>query len=115
MSSILGAPALLRRPVRAVAAEGDGGADVFHHQTHNYAFSVNNPSYDVRPLLGGIRVPTLVICEANDRITPLAESEEIAARIPDSRLEVFESSGHMPAVESSAESLMPPVRPLRRR
>jgi proline iminopeptidase len=73
----------------------------FHHQTHNYAFSVNNPSYDVRPLLGGIRVPTLVICGGNDWITPLAKSEEIAARIPDSRLEVFESSGHMPAVEEN--------------
>jgi proline iminopeptidase len=73
----------------------------FHHQTHNYAFSVNNPSYDVRRLLGEIRVPTLVVCGRNDWITPLAKSEDIAARIPGSRLEVFESSGHMPMVEEN--------------
>ena len=71
----------------------------FHYETHNYAFSVNNPNYDVRPLLGELRVPTLVICGGNDWITPLARSQEIASLIPDSRLEVFESSGHMPAVE----------------
>ena len=62
----------------------------FHYETHNYAFSVNNPSYDVRPRLGDIRVPTLVICGRNDWITPLSKSEEIAARIPGSRLEVFD-------------------------
>lgn len=31
----------------------------------------------------------------------LAKSEDIAARIPGSRLEVFESSGHMPMVEEN--------------
>ena len=73
----------------------------FHYQTHNYAFSVNNPSYDVRPRLGDLRVPTLVVCGRNDWITPLPKSQEIAGLIPGSRLEVFESSGHMPMVEEN--------------
>ncbi len=71
----------------------------FHYETHNYAFSVNNPKYDIRSRLGEIRVPTLVICGGNDWITPLSTSERIAAAIPDSRLEVFDKSGHMPMVE----------------
>lgn len=73
----------------------------YHHETHNFAFSVNNPSYDVRTRLGEIRVPTLVICGGNDWITPLSKSEQIVAGIPDSRLEVFAKSGHMPMLEES--------------
>jgi proline iminopeptidase len=72
-----------------------------HHETHNYAFSVNNPSYDVRPRLGEIGVPTLVICGGNDWITPLSKSEEIQKGIPGSRLEVFDGSGHMPMREET--------------
>lgn len=71
----------------------------FHYETHNYAFSVNNPSYDVRARLGEIRVPTLIICGGNDWITPLSTSQQIAAAIPSSVLEVFEQSGHFPMVE----------------
>ena len=71
----------------------------YHYKTHNHAFSVNNPNYDVRPRLGEIQVPTLVICGGNDWITPLSKSEEIAAGIPNSVLEVFEQSGHFPMVE----------------
>jgi proline iminopeptidase len=71
----------------------------FHHATHNYAFSVNNPAFDVRDRLPALRVPTLVICGGNDWITPLAKSQEIVSLIPGSRLEVFDHSGHMPMFE----------------
>ena len=53
----------------------------------------------MRARLGEIRVPTLVICGGNDWITPLSKSEQIAAGIPGSRLEVFDKSGHMPMLE----------------
>jgi pimeloyl-ACP methyl ester carboxylesterase len=71
----------------------------FHYATHNFAFSVNNPAFDVRDKLPEMRIPTLVMCGANDWITPLKRSQEIAALIPGSRLEVFERSGHMPMAE----------------
>jgi proline-specific peptidase len=77
----------------------------FHHATHNYAFSVNNPAFDVRDRLSAVDVPTLVICGANDWITPLAKSEEIVSLIPGSRLEVFERSGHMPMTEENERYL----------
>ncbi|MGN6870964.1 MAG: alpha/beta fold hydrolase [Solirubrobacteraceae bacterium] len=71
----------------------------FHYATHNFAFSVNNPRYDVRDRLPAVLVPTLVICGGNDWITPLAKSEEIVSLIPHARLEVFANSGHMPMIE----------------
>jgi proline-specific peptidase len=73
----------------------------FHHATHNFAFSVNNPTYDVRDRLPAVDVPTHVICGGNDWITPLEKSEEIVSLIPNSRLEVFDKSGHMPMMEES--------------
>jgi proline iminopeptidase len=71
----------------------------FHHATHNQAFSVNNPGFDVRDRLGEIAVPTLVMCGGQDWITPVERAREIVAGIPGSRLEVFEQSGHMPMTE----------------
>jgi proline iminopeptidase len=71
----------------------------FHYATHNYAFSVNNPAFDVRDRLPQLQVPTLVMCGGNDWITPLAKSQEIVSMIPASRLEVFDHSGHMPMFE----------------
>ena len=44
-------------------------------------------------------MPTLVLCGATDWITPFALSEDIAARIPGSRLVRFEHSGHKPMIE----------------
>lgn len=44
-------------------------------------------------------MPTLIICGGNDWITLLLTSEQIAAAIPNSVLEVFEQSGHIPMVE----------------
>jgi len=46
-----------------------------------------------------INVPTLVIAGRYDWVTPVDQSERIAARLPDARLLVFEDSGHYPFVE----------------
>jgi pimeloyl-ACP methyl ester carboxylesterase len=54
---------------------------------------------DSRPMLRGIRVPTLVICGRQDQGTPLAASEEMAAGIPGSRLAVIEDCGHLSTIE----------------
>lgn len=44
--------------------------------------------------LGGVRAPTLVIVAADDVLTPVYLSEEIAAAIPGARLEVLPRGGH---------------------
>ena len=48
---------------------------------------------DLRPRLGAIRVPTLILHGRHDPV-PLAASEELERRIPGARLVVFEDSGH---------------------
>ncbi len=58
---------------------------------------------DSRPLLPGIACPTLVCCGRQDALTPLEHHEEMAAAVPDSRLEVFEFCGHLSTLEQPEE------------
>jgi pimeloyl-ACP methyl ester carboxylesterase len=55
-------------------------------------------TWDRRPDLGGIDVPTLATCGRYDEITP-ACSETIVAGIPDARMVVFEQSAHVAHLE----------------
>lgn len=71
----------------------------FRHETHNWAFSRNQPNFNIVDQLKTIQVPVLVLCGRHDWITPLEASEEIAREIPNSRLVVFENSGHSPQRE----------------
>lgn len=81
------------------AVEAKADAPTYHYQTHNYAFSTNLPSYDVRPRLGEIRCPALITVGRVDWITPVEASEQLAAGIPDAQLAIFEKSGHSPQIE----------------
>ena len=58
---------------------------------------------DFRPGLGEVRVPTLVLCGRQDQLTPLDNSEEMAAAIPGATLAVIEECGHMSTLEKPAE------------
>lgn len=72
---------------------------IYHHEAHNAAFAENMPNYDIKDRLPSITAPTLVTVGRHDWITPVEASEQIAALIPNSRLVVFESSGHSPQLE----------------
>ncbi|WDZ86729.1 alpha/beta fold hydrolase [Micromonospora cathayae] len=76
-------------------------ATPYRYATHNYAFAVNQPNYDITPLLPRITCPTLVTVGRHDWITPVACSETIASLVPDARLVVFEHSGHSPQLEEA--------------
>lgn len=80
-------------------------AITFRHETHNWAFSKNQPHFNLVPRLSTIQAPTLVLCGRHDWITPLEASEEIAREIPNARLVVFENSGHSPQVEEKEKFL----------
>jgi pimeloyl-ACP methyl ester carboxylesterase len=58
---------------------------------------------DYRPMLPSIACPTLVLCGRQDRLTPLENSEQIAAAIPGAKLVVIEECGHMSALERQEE------------
>jgi len=73
----------------------------YRYETHNWAFTHNMPSYDIKSALDAVTCPTLVTVGRGDWITPVACSDTIASLIADSRLEVFESSGHSPQIEEA--------------
>ena len=50
----------------------------------------------------GIDVPTLILCGTEDRITPPALSEDLAALIPGCELVLIERAGHLANAEQSA-------------
>lgn len=54
---------------------------------------------DSRPLLSSVGCPTLVIGGRQDRVTPPALQEEIAAAIPRAALRIIEVCGHLPPLE----------------
>ena len=57
---------------------------------------------DNQDILAGINVPTLVVCGAEDEITPPAEAREWATRIPRSEFVEIPAAGHLANIESPA-------------
>jgi proline iminopeptidase len=74
-------------------------ATTYRYETHNWAFTENMPRYDIKSRLSQITCPTLVTVGRGDWITPVVCSQTITSLIKDSRLEVFERSGHSPQIE----------------
>ncbi|MGH8640440.1 MAG: alpha/beta fold hydrolase [Burkholderiales bacterium] len=54
---------------------------------------------DARDLLKAAKIPVRIICGRDDRLTPLARSQEIAELAPNARLSIVEDCGHMPLLE----------------
>lgn len=58
---------------------------------------------DLRPRLGGISAPTLVIAGADDPAAPVEKAETIRDGVPNARLAVIERSAHIANVERPEE------------
>ncbi|MGW3950278.1 bifunctional 3-oxoadipate enol-lactonase/4-carboxymuconolactone decarboxylase PcaDC [Streptomyces sp. NPDC004752] len=58
--------------------------------------------FDVRPELGRIGVPTLVLVGSEDQVTGPAEARTLVAGIPDARLAVVPGASHLVPVEQPA-------------
>ncbi|MBM4313110.1 MAG: alpha/beta hydrolase [Deltaproteobacteria bacterium] len=56
---------------------------------------------DISEAVAGIRVPTLVVCGAEDKMTPPSLSQAIADRIPGAGLALIEGAGHFVMMENS--------------
>jgi pimeloyl-ACP methyl ester carboxylesterase len=83
---------LLMEPLKAMVMR----ATPEQHQRQIRAL-LNRP--DPRALLPMIKCPVLVMVGRQDRWSPVAQHEEIAALIPDAELVVIEDSGHMSPLE----------------
>ncbi len=77
--------------LRANLSETDIGVIASDMQACNKA--------DLTPDLPNIRVPALVICGAQDKMTPPAASEKIAAGIKGAKLLLVDGAGHMVMME----------------
>jgi pimeloyl-ACP methyl ester carboxylesterase len=84
------------QPIVEMAAEV--GADGF---CRSQAAMIDRP--DSRPMLVGIKQPTLVLVGRQDLATPLIRAEEMASDIGHSQLVVIETCGHMSPLEKPAE------------
>ena len=80
--------ALMADMARSVGARGQ-----FNQQTA----MMGRP--DSHQDLAKVAVPTLVMCGRQDPVTPVADHESMAARVPGSRLAFIEDCGHLSAIE----------------
>jgi pimeloyl-ACP methyl ester carboxylesterase len=55
--------------------------------------------HDSRERLAAIEMPTLIVWGLSDRVIPVAAAASYHRRIPHSRLEIFERTGHVPQLE----------------
>jgi proline iminopeptidase len=83
-------------PIKSNAAVEAG---IYRHEAHNWCFLYNMPNYDLRPQLPSVTCPTLVTVGRTDWVTPVSYAETIAELVPNSKLVVFEKSGHSPQIE----------------
>ncbi len=60
---------------------------------------------DQQSTLRKCKVPTLVLCGAHDRLTPVKRHSFMAELIPTARLEVIEEAGHLPPLEAPEATL----------
>ena len=70
---------------------------------------------DLRPVLGSIRAPTLVMAGAEDPATPPWHGAVIAAGIPGARLTVIRGAAHLANVSAAGQvtaALLAHLRPL---
>ncbi len=68
-----------------------------------YMMGTLSKEYDLRPHLQQIQVPALVLQGRYDWVTPMAGAQEMAQKIPNAQLHVFEHSGHMVFMEEQEE------------
>ena len=72
----------------------------FNHHAFNYCASKWFPAFNSLNWLSQITIPTLIIAGREDWIMPpMQGAERIHAAIPQSKLVIFENSGHLPFVE----------------
>lgn len=56
-------------------------------------------AFDISERLPAIHQPALIICGAEDRMTPLRAAQFLAGNLPNARLEVIPEAGHMVMLE----------------
>lgn len=95
-------PVLLHARTGARDEEVLGLADEVGAATLDRQLAAQASRIDERPGLARVRVPTLVVAAACDRLCPVERHEEIAALVPGARLAVLDGVGHLCPLEDPA-------------
>jgi proline iminopeptidase len=69
----------------------------------SYMMGTLSKEYDMRPSLPDINVPALILHGRYDWVTPMSGALEMAEKMPNATLHVFEQSGHMVFMEEPEE------------
>jgi len=72
------------------------------HSRVGESWAAEQPAMDLRPELGAVVTPTLVVVGDDDFICDVTSAHEMADRIPGAELTVIEDAGHFPWVEQPA-------------
>ncbi len=59
----------------------------------------------LRPIMGEVKGPTLIVWGAEDRTIPVEMGLELLAGIPDSRMRLIGGAGHVPMLDKTRETL----------
>lgn len=62
-----------------------------------------DPDFNIVPVLGQVKAPTLVLHGTQDRRVPLTTAHYLAEHLPDARLYLFEGRGHLPIFTATTE------------
>jgi pimeloyl-ACP methyl ester carboxylesterase len=87
----------LRQPVMAAVARSQVAAEL-----SDAYWATEAPAYDLRPRLGEIAWPTLVVVGDRDWRTPSSAARMLAAGIPGATLAELPGVGHFPHAEAPA-------------
>ena len=83
---------LLLEQIESGLKQADGFGDALHAVIR----------HDIRERLIEIEMPTMIVWGQSDRVIPMAAALSYHRRIPHSRLEIFERTGHVPQLERPA-------------
>lgn len=87
-------PAWLQAHAELIAAAGQDRLTAFPGLEIEASRIAAVQAHDLRARICAIVKPTLVVCAADDAITPLPFSQELASRIPGARLATLPIGGH---------------------
>lgn len=72
-------------------------------ETHNAALGDCLSRYDVRDRLKELKMPVFLWCGRHDWITPVEQSEYLHRQVPQSKLVIYEKSGHLCPLEEKTK------------
>lgn len=99
IAPLYSAPDDLKAQAEVNVDEVIGAAFKPHWETANAAMGDCLSHYDMRDKLQDANVPAFVYVGRHDWFTPVPCSEEIAEKLPNAKLVIYEKSGHLAALE----------------